>query len=85
MEGNDIQTMSRRKMKKARFPAGFEESSQLLGIIGGSEEILLHAPDEDWVRREPSTVSLLHNLTIAKRNTPFAQFESGLSTGVKHE
>ena len=60
-------------------------SSQLLGIIGGSGEILLHAPDQDWVRREPSTVSLLHNLTIAKRNTPFAQFESGLSTGVKHE
>ena len=42
-------------------------------------------PVEDRVRREPSTVSLLHNLTIAKRNTPFAQFESGLSTGVKHE
>ena len=77
--------MSRRKMEKGRFPAGFEESSQLLGIIGGSGEILLHAPDEDWVRREPSTVSLLHNLTIAKRNTPFAQFESGLLTGVKHE
>jgi hypothetical protein len=76
--------MSRRKMKKGRFPAGYEESSQLLGI-GGSGDILLHAPDEDWVRREPSTVSLLHNLTIAKRNTPFAQFESGLSTGVKHE
>src|SRR5258707_13125694 len=28
---------------------------------------------------------LLHKLTIAKRNTPFAQFESGLLTGVKHE
>jgi len=32
-----------------------------------------------------STVSLLHNLTIAKRNTPFVQFGSGLSTAVKHE
>lgn len=45
----------------------------------------MHAPDEDWVCREPTAVSLLHNLTIAKRNMPFAQFESGLSTGVKHE
>ncbi len=32
-----------------------------------------------------ATVSLLDKLTIAKRNTPFVQFESGLSTGVKHD
>ncbi len=48
-------------------------------------KVCLGFSDEHWVRREPSTVSLLHNLTIAKINTPFAQFESGLSTGVKHE
>ena len=63
---------------------GLKNHPSYLALSEALGEILLHAPDEHWVRREPGTVSLLHNLTIAKRNTPFAQFESGLSTGVKH-
>ena len=72
---------------RSLFPSFLRKSATPLSIRlkAGSGEILLHAPDEDWVRREQGTVSLLHNLTIGERNTPFAQFESGLSTGVKHE
>ena len=45
----------------------FASAPLSIRLKAGSGEILFHAPDEDWVRREQGTVSLLHNLTIGER------------------
>jgi hypothetical protein len=64
-------------MNKGGFPAGREESSQLLGIFeaSGERSYFMHLTNTGFVGSQ-ATVSLLNNLTIAKRVSPFARFQA---------